>query len=225
MKTNNIKIYRREVLILSTNKLTSLFLSDDKKTISSTDMNVVSNNGIHLYILSDEEIKEGDWFYTGKHIRQCEKDDLNSLGCTSFTGVAFLFIQPHFKKIIATTDKYLAIRPYISFPKPSPQFIQKFVKEWNNGNKIEWIDVEYEKKCVNLPCHKHPNGLFINILKVDSNNNIIIKETKNSWSREEVIQLCLKMQHEYPKFCSESHYQPNLKEIAEWTDNWIDNNL
>ena len=52
-----------------------------------------------------------------------------------------------------------------------------------------------------------------------------LKPNENNWSRAEVIQLCLKMQHEYPKFCSESHYQPNLKEITEWTDNWIDNNL
>lgn len=45
------------------------------------------------------------------------------------------------------------------------------------------------------------------------------------YSRADLIRACLKMQHDYPKFCSDSHFPPNMREIAEWTDNWIDENL
>ena len=46
----------------------------------------------HLYFLSDEEIKEGDWLYNGTEIWQVK----------SYYG-----FQPITKKIIATTDKSL----------------------------------------------------------------------------------------------------------------------
>ena len=83
--------------------------------------------GHHLYIISDDEIKEGDWFYNihskivGRAKFNFGKDELA-------------------KKIIATTDSSLNNLPekpnfnsYMSFslgnplPQPSQQFIQKFV--------------------------------------------------------------------------------------------------
>ena len=95
--------------------------------------------GHHLYIISDDEIKEGDWFYNihskivGRAAFNFGKDELA-------------------KKIIATTDSSLW-RPshkyasdVILLPQPSQQFIQKYIEEYNRGNIITDVLVEYENK-------------------------------------------------------------------------------
>ena len=93
--------------------------------------------GHHLYIISDDEIKEGDWFYNihskivGRAAFNFGKDELA-------------------KKIIATTDSSLW-RPshkyasdVILLPQPSQQFIEKYIEEYNKGNIITDVLVEYE---------------------------------------------------------------------------------
>lgn len=74
---------------------------------------------------------------------------------------------------------------------------------------IEWLDspLEYFPK--------------INI----KDNTITIKKAKNSWSKEETVTLVLKMQHDYTKYKESCHFGPNLREIAEWTDNWLEQNI
>lgn len=88
----------------------------------------------HLYILSDEEIKEGDWFLMNGCIeRQCKFIE-NYLIVDTTEG------RHHYsvcKKIITSTDKSL------NLPEPSTSFIQKYIEEYNKGNKIEDIMVEY----------------------------------------------------------------------------------
>jgi len=53
-------------------------------------------NPHHIYITSDDEIKEGDWYYSKEFnvILQCECDYIKDINC---------------KKIIATTDKSLTL--------------------------------------------------------------------------------------------------------------------
>lgn len=107
----------------------------------------------HLYFLSDEEIKEGDWVIDPK---------LNKpVKVTSMFWVSS-YTHPHYgcalKKIIATTDSELGIVKYteggnvinggqpIPLSRPSNSFIEKFVSEWNKGNKIDKVLVEFDKK-------------------------------------------------------------------------------
>ena len=115
-----------------------IFLEDNKGIVKT------KNKNGHLYVLSDDEIKEGDWFYNiyskivGRAAINFGKDELA-------------------KKIIATTNPLLKIEidgnrgdllPDVSFdinlPQPSQQFIQKFVEEYNKGNIITDVLVEYE---------------------------------------------------------------------------------
>lgn len=51
-----------QVVMLPTEKVTRIFLSDDKESMSQMLYDVKSHNGVNLYILSDEKIQEGDWF-------------------------------------------------------------------------------------------------------------------------------------------------------------------
>jgi hypothetical protein len=139
----------------------------------------------HLYIISDDEVKEGDWFIN----EQIDGDKV----IWQHNGNIIPNSNP--KKIIATTDNSIGIKPFTVFPQPSPQFIQKYIDEWNKGNKIEWVNLEYEA----IPNEfdnpfTNPKGLdnFEDAkweLKVDKNNYITLTKIKDNWNREEVIQL------------------------------------
>ena len=136
----------------------------------------------HLYFLSDDEIKEGDWFL--------EK----GLRISIFPN--YLTDTNECKKIIATTDKTLIFMrteliPDVFwhkhgniFPQPSEGFIQKFIDAYNSEDPITEVMVEYNHI-------QSTTGLNEEWLKVNSSDNTItIRKMKDSWTREEVINLC-----------------------------------
>lgn len=102
----------------------------------------------HLYILSDDEIKENDW---------CINRNLDTI----YQIKAIVGNLENWIKIIATTDLSLGYNDILSIrqrkgltnhyptfkPLPSiPQsFIKKYVSEYNKGNQITDIFVEYEE--------------------------------------------------------------------------------
>ncbi len=129
-----------------------IFLEDSKGIVK------IKNKNGHLYVLSDDEIKEGDWIYNNKEniVEQI----------TSKTQLIFVLEENKenqtFKKVIATTNESLYFKDtsknpkqymgsYISMslgenlPQPSKQFIQKFVEEYNRGNIITDVLVECEQ--------------------------------------------------------------------------------
>ncbi len=151
-------------------------------------------NNQHLYFTTDEEIKEGDWF-----IRKIEV----SLGIEQYIKGDHLYSGD--KKIVATTDESLYKQDYFpdgvkagmeQLPQPSQAFIEKYCElggidevlvEYNEI--ATWCDDGKACKC-NMPkfCPERRNGIK-NILKIDAHNTITIHPVKNSWSKEEVIQL------------------------------------
>lgn len=159
----------------------------------------IKNKNGNLFILSDEEIETCDFI-------------LNIV--TNEVEVAYnvdsVYINEMFKsvykKIIATTDTSLMIncdecrawenRNDVSYtctckslPQPPQQFIEKFIEEYNKGNVITEVDVEYLlflEPGNTLNDRKYDKT----ILKVNLNNTINIKSAKDSWTREEVINLC-----------------------------------
>ena len=138
------KFKKAKVVMLPTNEKANIYAArtgglgfyNEPKTYT------VNNQGRHLYIISDDEIKEGDWFYNihskivGRAAFNFGKDELA-------------------KKIIATTDSSLGFSfkvnhgvstttAFTPLPQPSQQFIQKFVEEYNKGNIITNVLVEYQ---------------------------------------------------------------------------------
>lgn len=158
----------------------------------------------HLYILSDEKPKEGDWAICSDCNNSYQK-----LGKVSHVGQPFHFkntiqingnpdlhIDRHAldycKKIIATTDKSLevvskGINPvYERLAQLAQSFIKKYLEEYNKGNIIIDIIVEYEEKWM-AGTSTYGNGDYEYILKIDSKSNtIVISEAKNNYTREEV---------------------------------------
>jgi hypothetical protein len=155
------------------------FYSFVDKKLYSRQSNAYNWSLSHLYILSSEEIKEGDWVF--------DSYDLCVYQIKDFTSTNY-----HQRKIIATTDESLSkscttmagtIRyTPLPLPRPSDDFIKAFVKAQGKIDKVLvecYVTVEtgYDK--------------FLSY-KVAKDNTIIIKpvhEEKTSWSREEVLKL------------------------------------
>lgn len=210
-------MYRNcEILMLSTNeKVEGLgarnwFFPNTKKLVINR---LVSN----LYILSDDEIKEGDWYENnGVIFRADDKFDKGNNPNQNKNN----------KKIIATTDSSLKIEfkdgrmngvQTKCLPQISQQFIKHYISEYNKGNQIKDVMVEYEEERYSTFSGQNNSesskDVWINKLKINSNNTINIKPLKESWNRDEVISLIDKFD---TKFADSSKEQ---------FDKWINDNL
>ena len=180
----------------------------------------------HLYITSDDEIKEGDWVIVTNVAN-------GEMFVKQHKGIATSLSSPR-KKIIATTDKSLVNdnnsflgKPLI-LPQPSDKFIQAYIDAYNKGEKIEKVLVEYGLFCntnkypnikteCNCPCTEEINcGITLKL----KDNNIIIKKVKDSWTREEVINLL----HSAGKYGRETANK-SIGEMPNMMDKWIKENL
>jgi hypothetical protein len=176
----------------------------------------------HLYILSDEEPKEGDWAYD---IMPNEEGVKQHSIYIKKKGVQYMDTSTE-RKIIASTDKSLIVDTpngtvsgkhtlHTDLPQPSDAFIQRFIEEHNKGNVIEEVMVEFEvdysvnceeeiSMCINeignkIGCEgcRHVSLK----LKISKDNTITIKEIKDSWTKEEIQQFFANVEthgcHEY----------------------------
>lgn len=85
----------------------------------------------HLYILSDDEIKEGDWVIANGTPYQV-LDILDNSYKTKLCWVS------NVNKIISSTDKSL------NLPYPSESFVNKYIEKYNKNEKIDVVMVEYD---------------------------------------------------------------------------------
>ena len=160
-------------------------------------------------------------------------------------GKYYLKTETGYREVLATTDTSLLIDTYINqgdtvkgdliikrnsdyttglkgrinLPQPSQQFIQKFVEEYNKGNIITDVLVEYE-----LISNEEYFGNTVNPdddvpyfderLKINpKDNTITIKKVKDSYTKEEVENLI------YTAMKDRCYTT-----IAEWKK-WIEENL
>ena len=183
----------------------------------------------HLYITSDEEIKEGDWVILNYRIGKSIDKALPACLKNAFHNADFWNAENKTqnlgnKPIIATTDTSLrrmgdgivdiALGLEISYIPES--FIKYFIEEYNKGNVITKVMVEYVQV---------PNSVFIQVLeapyiqlKINSDNTINIKPIKNSWNREEHIANIKAFAKEFVANTDTAYKQAVI-------DKWIENNL
>jgi len=178
----------------------------------------------HLYITTDDEIKEDDWclfFWDGM------KD--GELGQVGSEPQQYLPSEGHtlnrnLRKIIATTDTKLHSTRLKACPinpednmvsvggvsKPSKEFIEEYCKVGG----IDEVDVEYGLFHDGNFKHGFETHAFKSIRKprVNSNNEIIIHPIKDSWTREEV----LKIIKDFAYCLYEKHGHPDPADTAIW---------
>jgi len=157
--------------------------------------------GQHLYFTVKQDvtnplsiIKEGDWYI----------DDVNAIRYSVIDNKEYWSVRKDYVKIIATTDPTLKLRN-LTLPTSSSQFINKFVEEYNKGNIITEVMIEFNDEILNEDFSKTP--IQVNIkqtLKVNSKDNTItIKKVKESWNLAEVKQLCWQAYMEH--YCNADH--------------------
>lgn len=139
----------------------------------------------HLYFTTDEEIKEGQYFFNlDTNSIELAKHDYPSNLKTKF-------------KVVATTDdlkidyNFDAFRQIQkSLPRPSDSFLRKYVEK--NG-KIDKVLVETETKYLNS-FENSPEGSYQNresVIKVAPDNTITTFPIKNTWDKNEVESLMI----------------------------------
>lgn len=178
---------------------------------------------MNLYITDDSEIKGGDWCYD--EYNKCIFQN-NSKGTPGAS-----------KKIIATTDTSLTysfnqmnkeMKSY-RLPQIPKQFIEYYISEYNKGNKIEKVLVEFVPCSTTIKTYSEQivdDTLKAHVLKLSPANEISIKPVEEKmYTREEVAIKCLQMHNDLNAYIRSCKYGLNTREIAEWNDNWIKENL
>lgn len=151
---NNFK--RAQVIMLPTKDNHSRLEIDDL-TINKLSYEIkqyTCKNPQHLYIISDDEIKEGDWVLY--------KNNPCLVSLNAYSGemkVTLTYAIKYCKKIIATTDTSLTINCIEecklttnihyskSLPQPSQQFIEEYIIEYNKGNVISDVSILLNEPC------------------------------------------------------------------------------
>jgi len=134
------------VVMLPTEKESNLFLWDNGTLEFLYPIEYKGKgNYQHLYFLSDDEIKEGDWVYH-KLLKSVFKIDLREVD------EDYIKEAKNIKKIIATTDESLRWNNdndvqiidnhHCKLPRPSNEFLKKFCEL----GSVDKVLVEYEKE-------------------------------------------------------------------------------
>lgn len=148
------KSYKKcKVVMLSINEKAdhkSLLLCKDNSLripVTGAEARRLENAGFvkpqHLYILSDEKIKEGDWC-----IMLDSFENVFSIP-QHYTNPKTQHLNKGLRKIIACTDDSLRIGELKEggriehLPQPSQSFIEYFIEEYNKGNIITDVMVEH----------------------------------------------------------------------------------
>lgn len=132
----------------------------------------------HLYITSSDKIKEGDWYY--------DSGDVNFI-CKGFKHTTNNYNR---LKIIATTDPELHTS---DVSKIGFSFIDDYITEYNKGNVIKEVNVDYEELYLypdgNLSkvSRLAPNAIPINKPKLRLNNTIIINRLQEVFTKEDMM--------------------------------------
>lgn len=187
------------------------------KTIKAKVHSLTNNS--HLYITTDEDIKEGDWYYS----------DIEPKGVFKATKEGKATNR---RKIIATTDSKLLEPNHKEWTKMKrlekwlPQIPQSFIEEYCKAGGIDEVLVEYEERFIenSLKNYKRMLDEVIEVVpKLNPDNEITIHLIKDSWSREEVKALLKPL---YLKAYHEGHEVNCATAIAEsYFDKWIEENL
>jgi hypothetical protein len=228
---------RAKVHLLPTNDERAVIgLTADEKTLWFAHSGVGNSYGNrHLYITTDDEIKEGDWclfFWDGT------KD--GELGQVGSEPQQYLPSEGHtlnrnLRKIIATTDPKLHSTRLKDCPiNPEDNMVsvrgvskppKSFIEEYCKVGGIDEVMVEYEEYCPH-PLDTYKCGLEIGCdedgcysgkfkLKLISNNEIIIHLVKDSWTVEDLPDLL-------NRFCKDHSLHRGLQitdgMIREWLE-------
>lgn len=191
---------KKQIIMLPTKDKTSIVLGDNLLVNVPGQMRGAN---FHLFVISDEEIHVGDWI-----ISKNTAPLMENYWCNLFVDGELIYPNmldlPQWKRIIATTKDVLIASFDVRLPAISKSFIDLYIQKYNEGNKIEEVEVEYQYIY-------DTQGQRFNLI-VNDDNTINIRTAKNSWNREEVANLI-------QQACEDCCFNPTL------ITNWLIENL
>lgn len=183
----------------------------------------------HLYLLSDDEIKENDWcvfmgINNNTYIFKASIIDIDLEDEVVHTGTCYHKLKDC-KKIIATTDGNLGFQESIYDPRSGTggkwiklsqipeSFINKFITEYNNDNVITEVEVEFY--------HTHETGYDKELcIKINSDNTINIKEIVEKPYTKTKKELA-KLLTTYAAYLINDSDNKKLLSVDEWIDKHV----
>ena len=148
----------------------------------------------------------------------------NSLRTNSIYNIIRIFLH-HYSfdaGIFGNKSKKIKLAQIFEIPKPPQSFIKNYIEEYNKGNVITNVLIEYE---ITKSEVFYSNDVPCNSIKINpKDNTITIKKVKDSWTREEVENLCRKAVRDNCNLpISQQPY--SFSDLKEQEDKWIEENL
>lgn len=192
--------------------LGSLRFSKNEKT----DSDIIKPQ--HLYIVSSEEIKEGDYYYDkeDKIIFKC----LDTLEATSRNDYKEIYECERWFKVLASTDSTLGL------PRPSNAFLEAYCKAKGEIDEVLVECFPIYKSAFHGKIDCDFEGIVDRYeVKKAPDNTITIKPIKDSWNREEVEKLFIYGISEIVAKLGYCCTSDKMKEINIATKTWLEENL
>lgn len=215
-----------KVVMLSTEKESNLWLRNNKLEYNCSPSFKI--NPQHLYITSNEKIKEGDWCIYDKTNIVFKAYNIKSKTVVQASDLEEYHIS-FCKKIIATTDKSLRYVEEVTgitklpltfnIPQIPESFIKAYIESYNSSNPITEVNLEMT---LNGSFEKAVSADEMELsyqVKTRDDNTVIIHKSK-VYSLEEVKDLL----HQAARFGRLTHKE-DIGRMPDLTNQWIEETL
>lgn len=144
-----------QVVLLDVNKINkhhNIWLNSNNLLINTTTSKPENLTAKYLYILSSEEIKEGDWVLDNNILCKALECFPSTVWCkkvisTTNPNLLSPICEKH-KSMVTNVDERCTCKGFGNYlAKINQDFINKYISEYNKGNIIKEVMVEYER-CV-----------------------------------------------------------------------------
>ena len=175
---------------------------------------------MHLYVLSDDKIREGDWiFWNNKIVKAIDTSYYSSKKIIATNNINLLYSKE--------TDTLPSLPNQL--PKLSDNFIDFYVKEFNNSNIIEKVLVEYYTDLDKDDLGMWIGGTSKDYLLLNNNNEINIELIKKDYNftKDELITFMKRFKEDCELFSDtpfKKKYGSTLT-LHEMEEKWFQENL
>ena len=191
-----------QLVMLPTNNRSHIYHVKQNNTLASvsgiveSDLdqfpNQTNTQNQHLYVFSKDKIKEGNYVYDRY------KNSVYLATKVVIHNMVSLDYEQYLNKVIATSDTSLLLKAIegedrYKYPQLPKSFIKIFIDTYNKNyidpHNTTIIDVLVEYEEYILQYLNNPQESLLRPKVNPKDNTITIKELKDSWNREEVIEL------------------------------------
>lgn len=203
---------------------------EDLEQFKQTDI-ITQNQQLYAIAINDKRPKIGDYVVNLLHSIEGPLKVINNQTTNKEVSLEYVLERPRYCKVIVTTDEFLLVdykgyeygtaREYearVHLPVFSLSFLNTYINEYNKGNIIDTIEVEYEECFPGVPS-------IFDGLKINSDNTINASLIEDKlYTKEEVIDKLLIYKADLlVEVLRANESKRSLQK--EFTDNWLKNNL